>query len=454
MKFDIPSFVSKLVAFESVSADSTKAGATKACAEFLKDSLETLGFKAKLCQTALNPIVFASRDCANRKPKARVLFYGHYDVQPADPLEKWSWKPFEMSIADGRMRGRGTADNKGPFTCVLAGVANFLAENPDAPIDIAFMIEGEEEIGSPSMAKFIADNKELISSYDFVALSDTSGATETLRVITTGLRGTISFDVKFKGANTDVHSGMFGGVLYNPLQAMFEVCASLHDADGFVNVPHFYDGIAELPEWERAEIAKRPIATEDTKSMLGVKEFYSQKGWTPDEAVRVLPTLEFTGVGGGYQGEGSKSIIPSECFCKVSCRSAAGQDIKKMAEEACKAIAERCPRAIEVEFENYDSAGEAYWVNPKNPDSPVMRRAFEIMENVVETSFGEKPIWLREGASIPLISTIKRETGLDSLMLGLFTAGDNLHAPNESFSIALAERAASCYEKFLQELSK
>ncbi len=451
--FDFVEFVRELVAFESVSADSSRNARTRACAEFLRRSFEQWGFESKLYETKLHPILFAKRDCPSGKPKARILFYGHYDVQPEDPLDKWDWPPFEASVAGGRIRGRGTADNKGPFSCVIWGMLNFLSKHADAPVEIAFMLEGEEEIGSPSMDDFITQHKELISGYDFIALSDTSSVSETCVVTTVGLRGTGSLELKFKGANTDLHSGMYGGAVYNPLQAMFEVCGSLHGPDGFVNIEHFYDDIEPLSDWEREEIKKNESAGKATLERLGLSEFYKQGNFTPDEALRALPTLEFTGVGGGYQGEGSKSVIASECFCKISCRAAAGQSIKKLLELVKKAVLERAPKAVKVEFLESDSTGDPYFVNPKNPPSQKLKSAFEKMEACALEVFGAKPLFLREGASIPLISSIKQKTGLDCLMLGLFQPQDNLHAPNESFSLSMARKGASYYEKFLEALS-
>lgn len=453
MKFDYVDFVSELVSFQSVSADSSRAGQTAACARFLDASFKSWGFESEIFPTRLHPIVFAERKCSGGSPKARVLFYGHYDVQPEDPAQKWNTPAFECVAKGGRIFGRGTADNKGPFSCIIAGMLAFLEKNPGAPIDIGFVLEGEEEIGSPSMADFMARRRDELAGYDFMALSDTSSAAPDKIVATVGLRGTASFEVKFVGANVDVHSGMYGGVVYNPLQAMFETCASLHGADGLVNIPHFYDGIVGLCDWERAEMKKSPVATEAAKKLLGIKEFYAQNGFEPDEALRALPTLEFTGAGGGYQGEGVKSVIPSECFCKISCRAAAGQDIRRLLELAKRAISERAPSAVSVEFSDCESYGEPYFVDPKNPPSPKLAGAFCAMEKCVREVFGCSPIFLREGASIPLISDLKRETGLDCLMLGLFLPGDNLHAPNESFSLDMARRGALYYERFLEEIS-
>ena len=458
MKFEIVDFISKLVSFKSVSADSNYAGEVRKCAEFLTTSLRDFGFSAELHNTKLHPIIFAERKCKSGSPKIRILCYGHYDVQPIDPIEKWKTPPFEATLVNGKLMGRGTADNKGPFSCLLGGLLAYLEKNPDTPIDFGIMLEGEEEIGSPNMCEFVEKNAELISSYDMLLLSDTSSATRDTPILTIGLRGTGSFDAVFKGPNTDIHSGMFGGMVYNPIQAMFEVCASLHDENGFVNIPNFYDGLEKLADWERTEIAKNPFGENDVMQLLGVKALYKQKGYLPSEAVRVLPTVEITGVGGGYQGEGSKSVIASECFCKFCCRTVAPQKTKDVIMAVEKAIAERTPAGVEVSFINYDSYGDAYFLNPESfgddRRGQILKKAFSSVANSSKEAFGNEPILLREGASIPLISLIKSRTGLDSLMLGLFTAEDNLHAPNEGFPIETIQKAQKYYELFFQSILK
>ncbi len=457
MKFDIVKFISELVKFESVSADSSRASQVAACADFLADSLRGFGFDSRIEKTALHPIVFATRKCAAGEPKIRILCYGHYDVQPTDPIEKWHTKPFEAVVRDGKIWGRGTADNKGPFSCLLGGLLAFLEKHPDAPLDLGIMLEGEEEIGSPSMEKFISEHADLIGGYDLLLLSDTSAASADTPILTIGLRGTGSFDAVFKGPNTDIHSGMFGGMVYNPIQAMFEVCASLHGADGLINIDGFYDGLGKMGQWERDEIAKNPFGENEVKSLLGVDALYRQRGCSPAEAVRALPTVEFTGIGGGYQGEGAKSVIPSECFCKISCRTVAPQKTYDVIKLVQKTMRERTPEGIEISFVDYDSYGDAYFLDPEkcggDRHGKVLAKAFEAVGECSEKSFGKKPLYLREGASIPLISRIKNETGLDSLMFGLFTAADNLHAPNEGFPLATIERAVKYYEMFFEKMA-
>lgn len=462
MPFDCIKFISDLVRFESVSAESARAPAVRACAGFLSGKLSGLGFESEIVSTALHPIVFAKRaaKCAAGERKTRILCYGHYDVQPVDPVEKWGTPPFEPVVKDGRLWGRGSADNKGPFACLLAGLVNFLENNPDAPLDVALMIEGEEEISSPSMEKFIGDRKAELSTYDFIILSDTSSASPSQIVITTGLRGVLSFDVLFKGPNADLHSGVYGGAVYNPIQAMAEICASMHGADGRVNVPGFYDGVEEISAFEKGQIAKHPFNAERMREFLDVDALYEQAGCTPEEATRVMPTLEFTGIGGGYQGEGNKSVIPSECFCKVSCRMVPGQDYIKIYRAVTEAFAARAPKGVKVSF-TQPSGSNAYAVCPPYmedtsafPSKPALALAFDAMEKSVVDNFGAHPLYLREGGSIPLVESLKVMTGLDCVMLGLFTYEDNLHSPNESMPLEMIEKASRCYEEFFSEIVK
>lgn len=453
MKFDTVNFVRKLVAFESVSAKPERAADSLACAEFLKNAFGELGFKSKLVRTANNPILFAERK--TRNPKVRILFYGHYDVQPEEPLDKWHTKPFEAVVKNGKLMGRGCADNKGPSACIFAAMAEFLAENPDAGVDFGFIFDGDEEMGSPAMENFIRKNAKTLSGYDFLMLSDTSSVSENRLVVTTGLRGIACFDAVFSGPKTDVHSGTYGGVVYNPVQAMCEVLASLHNADGFVDVDGFYDGVMPLEDWEKREIAKNPFGDAQIKRMLSLKALYRQKGYSAAQAVRALPALEFTGIGGGWEGDGAKSIIPAECFCKLSIRTAAGQDPKKLVGMVKRAIRRRTPKGVDVAFRDFGYSGKSCFLNPKaaKKGTPVAR-ALESMEGNAKKVFGNAPLFLREGASIPMIGDMKNIAGLSSLMVGLFLPDDNLHAPNEGFSLKMMEKGVAFYKRFFADMAQ
>ncbi len=454
MKFDTLGFIESAVRIPSVSAKSEHAADVRKCAEFYNAQFLKLGFESEIVPTKMHPIVFARRK-ARVRAKFGILCYGHYDVQPAEPLEKWHSEPFIARVEGGSVFGRGVADNKGPFACMLAGVADFLEKNPDAPIDFGIVVEGEEEVGSPSMPEFIARRAAELSKYDFVMLSDTSSFAERV-VVTAGLRGTGSVDAIFRGANTDVHSGMFGGVIYNPLQAMAEVCASLHSPDGLVNIPHFYDGIGEIRDWEKREIQQSPFGEAQIKRLLGIDSLYRQGDVPPALAGRVLPALEFVGMGGGYQGEGSKSVIPAECFCKISIRTVPPQKTADMLELVKNAIRERTPKQIRVEFVEYGAGGDGYFIDRhgdfKGQKGEKLAKVFDAVEACAKRAFGDRPLFLREGASIPLMADIKSLTGLDCIMLGLFTPENNIHAPDENFSIQTIKKAAAYYADFLETL--
>jgi len=457
MKFDSIKFIKDLISFKSVSTNKDCDLHTASCAKFLNDFFSSKGFTSQIVKTEKHPIVFAKKNCKG-KPVARLLCYGHYDVQPEHPISKWHSDPFKAIITSNKIYGRGSADNKGPFTCLIAGFLNFIEKHPDANLDIAFLIEGEEEISSPSMPKFLKDFSKELSTYDAVLLSDTMSPSPNQIVINTGVRGMIAFDAKFKGPKEDLHSGLFGGAVYNPIQAMSEVCASLHDKDGLVNIPHFYDDVLPVFQWEKDEIEKFPISENEMLKNLEVKKLYSQKNVKFKEATRLYPTLEFNGIGGGYEDSGCKTIISSECFCKISCRLVANQDAEKIKKLVQEEMLKRCPESVELTFENHDSSAKYYFVIPptkveNSPETP-LKKLFECADKSVQEAFGNAPLYLRDGGSISLIAQIHDATKLDCLMTGLFTPEDNLHAPNESFSLEMLEKGSLFYELLFEKISK
>jgi len=387
-----------------------------------------------------------------------VIIYGHYDVQPADPLNLWQTPPFDPQIRGHRIYGRGTADNKGPLMTHIAAVARLLERRPDLPLRITFMVEGEEETGSPSFLPFIEKYRDRLKA-DFVYLSDTGIPRPDQVVITCGLRGLSLFDVVVTGPKMDLHSGLHGGVLRNPIQAIAELCASLHTPDGRVNVPGFYDDVLDVEPWERAELAKLGQSEEQYREFLGIPAFHPAKGFTPFEATRFQPTLEFNGIGGGYQGEGTKTVIPSKAFVKISCRLVPNQDPEKIRDLLYKTVRERMPK--DVTFELIDQhQGIPYVVVPPDrsntpkDQSPVLARAFRAADASITEVFGKAPLYLREGGSVPIIADIKRVLGLDSVLFGLFLPEDNLHAPNESFDLNVMEKGIRASEKILEAVAR
>lgn len=454
--FDPIEKLKEFIRHPSVSADPAFKAGMKGALDFASGLLTSIGFKVEVVKTDLHPIILATRGGNPEWP--HVVIYGHYDVQPADPLNLWQSPAFEPEIRGNRLYGRGAADNKGPLMVHIAAVAKLLERRPDLPLRITFLIEGEEEMGSPSFPKFLETYGERLKQADLVYLSDTLLPSQDQVVITCGLRGLVLCDVLVTGAKSDLHSGLHGGVLRNPIQAISELCASLHTPDGRVAIDGFYDDVMPVEPWEREQIAKLGADTEEYRKFLGIPAFHTPPGYTPFEAIRVLPTLEFNGIGGGYQGEGSKTVIPSKAFVKISCRLVANQTPDKIRALLYKTIRERMPK--DVTFEIIDQhTGMPYVVVPPDRSntpagqSPVLAKAFRAADQAIAEVFGKPPLYLREGGSVPIIADIKRVTGLDSVMMGLFLPEDNLHAPNESFNLDVMAKGMRASERILEAIA-
>jgi acetylornithine deacetylase/succinyl-diaminopimelate desuccinylase-like protein len=369
----------------------------------------------------------------------------------------WRTPPFEPTERDGRLWGRGTADNKGPLMVHLTAVGRLLEKHPDLPLRITFVIEGEEETGSPSFLPFLQAYKDRLKA-DLVFLSDTGIPREDQVVITCGLRGLVLFDIEVTGARTDLHSGLHGGVLRNPIQALAELCATLHTPDGRVNIPGFYDDVLDVEPWERDELLRLGTREDEYREFLGIPAFHTPPGYTPFEAVRFLPTLEFNGIGGGYQGEGSKTVIPSKAFVKISCRLVPNQTPEKIRPLLYAALRARMPADVTFRIIDQHDAIPYIVVPPGRSNTPanqpaLLARAFRAVDTAVTAVFGRAPLYLREGGSIPIIADIKRVLGLDSVLLGLFLPEDNLHAPNESFNLNVMQKGTAVSERVLAALA-
>jgi acetylornithine deacetylase/succinyl-diaminopimelate desuccinylase-like protein len=454
--FDPVEKLQEFIRHPSISADSKYKEGMHGAQEFVSSLLTSMGFTVEVVKTELHPIILARRDGDESWP--HVIIYGHYDVQPADPLNLWTTQPFVPTIRDGRIYGRGAADNKGPLMAHISAVARMLEKNPKLPLKITFLIEGEEEVGSPSFAPFIAKYKDELKQADFVFLSDTGIPREEQPVITAGLRGLALFDVQITGAKTDLHSGLHGGVVYNPIQALAEICASLHTADGRVNVPGFYADVLDVEPWEREELKKLGGDEKAYATFLGIDAFHIPPGFTPFEAVRFQPTLEFNGIGGGYQGEGTKTVIPSKAFAKISCRLVPNQQPDEIKKLVMDTIRTRTPKGVKLEFVDQHK-GDPYIVvppgrsNTPKDQSPVLARAFHALDAAGKDIWGRAPLYLREGGSIPIIAQIKRVLGLDSVLFGLFMPEDNLHAPNESFKLSVMEKGIATSQRVLEAVA-
>lgn len=457
MSFDPLQLISEFVSHASVSTDPAYAKGMIGAREAMEAKLKELGFTVETVKTPLHPIILAERG-AGHDDWPHILVYGHYDVQPADPFNLWTTPPFETEVRGNRIYGRGAADNKGPVAVQLTALSRVLERNPDLPLRITWMIEGEEEIGSPSFGDFLENYKDRLSQADVVVLSDTGCPSPDTMAITLALRGLAPMQINVTGPKQDLHSGIHGGCLLNPLQALMEICASLHNPDGTVNVPGFYDDVLPPHDWERDELAKLPVTEEEYREFLGIESFHCPPGLNAFEACRFAPTLEFNGIGGGYQGEGEKTVIPSKAFAKITCRLVANQDPDDIQGKIIQAIHRRAPKGVTVEVVAH-SGGPAYMVTPPGKggtakDDSTKSRVFSIAEASIQEIWGQPPVYLREGGSVPIIGDIRNTLGLDSLMLGLFTKEDNLHAPDESMHCKIIERGVALYERVFEDLAK
>jgi acetylornithine deacetylase/succinyl-diaminopimelate desuccinylase-like protein len=455
--FDPVEKLKEFIRCQSISADSKFKDGMRGAQEFVSGLLGSMGFAVEVVKTDLHPIILAHRGGDAAWP--HVIIYGHYDVQPADPLNLWQSPAFEPTIRGNRIYGRGAADNKGPLLTHITAVGQLLEQNPKLPLRITFLIEGEEEMGSPSFRPFLERYKDTLKQADFVFLSDTGIPNETQMVITAGLRGLVTFEIEAVGPKSDLHSGLHGGVLLNPIQALVDLCASLHSPDGRVNIPGYYDAVLDVEPWEREELKKLGAKEADYLKFLGIDAFHTPPGITPFEAVRFFPTLEFNGIGGGYQGEGGKTVIPSRAFVKISCRLVANQDPEKIKALVYRTIRARAPKGVTLKISD-GHTGLPYVVvppgrsnTPKN-QSPILARAFRATDAAVTEIWGKAPLYLREGGSVPIIGEIKRVLGLDSVMMGLFLPEDNLHAPNESFNLDVMKKGIETSRRILAAIAK
>ncbi|MEO6875640.1 MAG: dipeptidase [Opitutaceae bacterium] len=454
--FDPVEKLKEFIRFPSVSADSKFKDGMKGAQEFVSGLLSSMGFEVEVVKTGLHPIILAHRGGDASWP--HVIIYGHYDVQPADPLNLWTTPAFEPTIRGNRIYGRGAADNKGPLLTHITAVGQLLEQNPNLPLQITFLIEGEEEMGSPSFLPFLEKYQDRLKQADFVFLSDTGIPNENQMVITAGLRGLCTFEIEAVGPKSDLHSGLHGGVLLNPIQALMDLCSSLHLPDGKVNIPGFYEDVLEVEPWEREELRKLGAKEADYLKFLGIDAFHTPPGITPFEAVRFHPTLEFNGFGGGYQGEGGKTVIPSRAFVKISCRLVPNQNPEKIRDLIYQTIKARAPKGVTLNIVAGHTGMPYIVVPPDRPNtpknqSPVLAKAFRATDAAGREIWGHAPLYLREGGSVPIIGEIKRVLGLDSVMMGLFLPEDNLHAPNESFNLDVMKKGIETSKRILSALA-
>ncbi len=408
----------------SVSADPKFKQDVIRTAEFVRARLEEAGAdKVELCETAGYPIVYGEKIIDPSLPT--VLVYGHYDVQPADPYELWHSPPFEPVIKDGKIFARGACDDKGQMYMHVKAFEVMMRTN-NLPCNVKFMIEGEEEVGSENLATFVKNNKSKLAA-DVILISDTGMLGNDTPSITTGLRGMSYMEVEVTGPNRDLHSGLYGGAVANPINILCKMIASLHDEQNRITIPGFYDNVQDLSQEERAEMARAPFSLDKYKQALDLTDVHGEDGYSTMERNSIRPTLDVNGIWGGYTGEGAKTVIPSKAYAKISMRLVPNQASAEITEKFTKHFESIAPGSVKVV------------VKPHHGGEPVVTPtdsvAYQAAAKAYADTFGIKPIPVRSGGSIPIVAMFKSELGLDSVLMGFGLDSDAIHSPNENFGV-------------------
>ncbi len=414
----------ELLRIPSVSARSEHKEDMMKCAEAVQRRLLEAGAgKAEIYATDGHPVVYAEKITDPAPPT--VLVYGHYDVQPADPLELWKSGPFEPVIKDGKIFARGACDDKGQFYMHVKALETLVNTNT-LTTNIKFIIEGEEEVGSPNLAKFVETHTELLAS-DVILISDTAMISMDTPSIDIGVRGLSYIEVEVTGPNRDLHSGVYGGAVANPITILARMIASCHDANNHITIPGFYDDVLEASPEERKLMSKAPFDEKAYEEDLGVKALWGEKGYTTNERTGIRPTLELNGIWGGYTGEGAKTVLPAKARAKISARLVPNQSSKAITEKLLKYFKDIAPPGVTVKAEEHHG-GEPY-ITPI--DSP----GYKAAAKAIETTFGKAPIPVRGGGSIPICALFEKALGVKIVFMGFGLDSDNLHSPNEKFNL-------------------
>jgi acetylornithine deacetylase/succinyl-diaminopimelate desuccinylase-like protein len=414
-----------LLRIPSISAKKENKEEMIKCAEAVKQRmLEAGADKAEIYPTEGHPVVFGEKIIDPKKPT--VLVYGHYDVQPADPLELWKSGPFEPVIKDGKIYARGACDDKGQFYMHVKALEMMIKTN-SLSTNIKFIIEGEEEVGSPNLGKFVSENKDLLKC-DVILISDSAMISLETPSMDIGVRGLSYIEVEVTGPNRDLHSGVYGGAVANPITILAKMIATCHDENNHVTIPGFYDDVAVATAEERKLMAEAPFDEAEYKKDLGVKELWGEKGFTTGERTGIRPTLELNGIWGGYEGEGAKTVLPSKATAKISARLVPNQNSVKMTKLLIDYFTKIAPPTVTVKaFEHH--GGEPYM-------TPIDSKGYKAASKALETTFGKKPIPIRGGGSIPICALFEKELGVKIVFMGFGLDSDNLHSPNEKYDLA------------------
>ncbi len=414
----------EFLAIPSISADSRYQRECSQAADWVKEQLSRAGFQTERIDTPGHPIVYGEWLGAAGQPT--VLVYGHYDVQPPDPLDLWTTPPFEPTLRDGKLYARGATDDKGQLFTHVKSVETWQNVAGRLPVNVKFLIEGEEEVGSNHLDRFLEAEKDRLAC-DVAVVSDTAQYGEGIPAITYGLRGILAAEVTVDGPNRDLHSGVFGGAVANPANVLVELLGRLHDEQGRVTIPGFYDDVVPLTEEERAGFAALPFDEQLFCESVGVPAPHGEAGFTTLERRWARPTCDINGIFGGYQGEGPKTIIPARATAKITCRLVPDQNPEQLTSALEHFLRQHCPEGVRLQFRSYHGAPASVC----DTSSPFMEAA----RQAIAIGFGQEPVLIREGGSIPVVGSFKQILGVDTLLLGWGRNSDNLHSPNEHFHL-------------------
>lgn len=413
-----------LLRIPSVSADSKYKGDVRKAAEFICEKIQEAGADvAEICETAGHPIVYGEKVIDPSLPT--VLVYGHYDVQPADPLNLWDSPPFEPVVKDEKIYARGACDDKGQVYMHIKAFETMMATN-SLPCNVKFMIEGEEEVGSDNLGIFVKANKEKLAA-NVILISDTAIIANDIPSIDVGLRGLSYLEVEVTGANRDLHSGVYGGAVANPINVLSKMIASLHDENGHITIPNFYDDVVELTPTQREAMAETPFNLDEYKKDLGIDDVRGEDGYTTLERASIRPTLDANGIWGGYIGEGAKTVLPSKASAKISMRLVPNQQSDKITAMFTKHFESIAPAGVTVKVQPHHG-GEPYV-------TPTDSKEYRAAEQAMEEAFGKKPVPTRGGGSIPIVALFEKELGLKTILMGFGLDSDAIHSPNEHYGL-------------------
>jgi len=413
-----------LLRIPSISADSRNKADVRKAAEFIVQKLKEAGADSvELCETKGHPIVYGQKIIGASAPT--VLVYGHYDVQPPDPLNLWTSPPFEPVIKDGKIFARGSCDDKGQVYMHIKAFEAMMKLN-QLSCNVKFMIEGEEEVGSDNLGLFVKENKSKLKA-DVILISDTSMISLDHPSITVGLRGLSYLEVEVTGPNRDLHSGVYGGAVANPINVLSQMISSLHDENGRITIPGFYDKVVDLSEADRKKLNEAPFNLNEYQKDLAIDDIRGEKGYTTLERTGIRPTLDVNGIWGGYTGEGAKTVLPSKASAKISMRLVPNQDSQEISELFTEHFLSIAPKSVKVKVTHHHGGQPAV--------TPTDSRAFKAATNAFVEVWGKAPIPTRDGGSIPIVSLFKKELGLDTVLMGFGLDSDAIHSPNEHYGI-------------------